>query len=91
MLRIRRAHFSSTALHWQRYVPRHVEPSRVPLLLIHGFGCGRDDWGALPRIVGTQSKRPVITFDNRGIGDSAAPAGAWRGVGSSWEKSSWVL
>lgn len=58
--------------------PRVVIPQATPLLLIHGFACGKDDWGTAPRIVATRSRREIITFDNRGIGESDAPSGPYR-------------
>ena len=45
----------------------------VPLLLVQGFACGKDDWGSLIKLVASKSKREVLTFDNRGIGGSIAP------------------
>ena len=62
---------------WQKHTPKVVSPQSVPLLLIHGFGCGRDDWGALTHIVASKSKREVISFDNRGIGSSDASKGPY--------------
>jgi pimeloyl-ACP methyl ester carboxylesterase len=45
----------------------------TPLVLIHGFGGSRRDWdcvtAALPADI------PLITYDQRGFGDSDAPAG----------------
>ena len=32
----------------------------------------------MPRIVATRSRREIITFDNRGIGESDAPSGPYR-------------
>ena len=62
---------------WQRFTPKHVKPGTAPLLLIHGFACGKEDWGAVPRIVGTKAQREVISFDNRGIGHSTHPSGSY--------------
>jgi pimeloyl-ACP methyl ester carboxylesterase len=41
----------------------------VPLVFLHHFTAGLDDWD--PRVVdGLAAGRPVITFDNRGVGGS---------------------
>jgi pimeloyl-ACP methyl ester carboxylesterase len=46
-----------------------------PLLLIQGLGYGRGGWGALPeRLARTHT---VVTFDNRGFGDSDKPPGPY--------------
>jgi 3-oxoadipate enol-lactonase len=39
-------------------------------MLVHGFACGKNDWGAIPKMLASQSKRDCITFDHRGIGES---------------------
>ena len=57
--------------------PRTVEANSTPLLLIHGFGCGAEDWGSLPRAIATRSKRAVLSFDNRGIGQSPHTPGPY--------------
>lgn len=44
-----------------------------PLLLIAGLGTGRWIWK--PQVEGLRRDFRVITFDNRGIGDSTAPPG----------------
>ena len=42
-----------------------------PILLICGWaGAGTCDWGALPKLISHQTKRHVITFDPRGIGNA---------------------
>lgn len=46
-----------------------------PLLLIHGLGYGR--WGWSPLIPLLREEYRVITFDNRGIGDTSAPVGPY--------------
>lgn len=68
---------SGSNIEWARYTPKVVKHAASPLLLIHGFGCGKDDWGVLTRRLGTRSQRPVLYFDNRGIGGSAAPNGPY--------------
>ncbi|MGH8924489.1 MAG: alpha/beta fold hydrolase [Acidimicrobiia bacterium] len=46
-----------------------------PLLLIQGLGYGR--WGWSPLVPLLSKEYRVITFDNRGIGDSSAPLGPY--------------
>ena len=46
-----------------------------PLLLIHGLGYAR--WGWEPVLPGLAEQFDVILFDNRGIGESDAPAGPY--------------
>ena len=52
---------------------RHGEGA--PLLLIHGLGYAR--WGWEPVLEPLARSFDVILFDNRGIGDSDAPAGPY--------------
>jgi len=59
---------------WSVVTPRDLNPNAKPVLLVHGFACGKLDWGALPRMLAARSRRPVIIFDNRGVGESEAPA-----------------
>lgn len=51
--------------------------SSTPLVMIHGFGCGMEDWGALPQLLADRSRRNVVIFDNRGVGGSPAPEGRY--------------
>ena len=60
-------------LEWHRHTPKKVEGA--PLLLIHGFACGKNNWGVLPRLLAAKSKREVITFDHQGLGASSPPSG----------------
>jgi 3-oxoadipate enol-lactonase len=46
-----------------------------PLLLIHGLGYGR--WGWEPLLPLLSERFRVISFDNRGIGESAVPPGPY--------------
>jgi 3-oxoadipate enol-lactonase len=46
-----------------------------PLLLIQGLGYGR--WGWEPIVPGLAARHRVITFDNRGIGESDKPDGPY--------------
>jgi pimeloyl-ACP methyl ester carboxylesterase len=46
-----------------------------PLLLIQGLGYGR--WGWEPIVPGLAARHQVISFDNRGIGDSDKPEGPY--------------
>lgn len=52
-----------------------VRGSGEPLLLIQGLGYGRGGWGALPELLARSFT--VVTFDNRGFGDSDKPAGPY--------------
>ena len=45
----------------------------VPLVLIHGFGGSRHDWE--PLIGKLPPELPLITYDQRGFGESIAPSG----------------
>lgn len=62
---------------WTVVAPKVVNADAKPLLLIHGFACGKRDWGALPRMLAAKSHRKVIVMDNRGIGDSEATIGPY--------------
>ena len=45
--------------------------SLPPILLLCGWaGAGTCDWGLLPKLISYQTKRHVITFDPRGIGNA---------------------
>ena len=46
-----------------------------PLLLVHGLGYAR--WGWEPVVDGLAEAHEVVLFDNRGIGESDAPAGPY--------------
>jgi 3-oxoadipate enol-lactonase len=46
-----------------------------PLLLVHGLGYAR--WGWEPVVEGLARSHEVLLFDNRGIGESHAPAGPY--------------
>jgi 3-oxoadipate enol-lactonase len=46
-----------------------------PLLLIHGLGYAR--WGWQPVLDGLAARYQVVLFDNRGIGESDRPPGAY--------------
>src|SRR5262245_10228777 len=45
--------------------------SGAPLLLIHGFACGRRMWA--PQVTALAKHRRVIAYDVRGVGGSEAP------------------
>jgi len=62
---------------WKRIVPKSIEPGASPLLMIHGFACGQDDWGVLPRLMAAKARREVLVFDNRGVGLTAHPEGPY--------------
>jgi 3-oxoadipate enol-lactonase len=52
-----------------------VRGAGEPVLMIQGLGYGRTGWGPLPdRLART---RTVVTFDNRGFGDSDKPPGPY--------------
>ncbi len=53
----------------------HGDEHRVPLLLIQGLGYGR--WGWDPVVPRLAERYRVLTFDNRGIGESDKPAGPY--------------
>jgi pimeloyl-ACP methyl ester carboxylesterase len=59
----------SVKIAWERH------GSGPPLLLIHGLGYAR--WGWEPVLPGLAERFDVILFDNRGIGESDAPAGPY--------------
>jgi pimeloyl-ACP methyl ester carboxylesterase len=46
-----------------------------PLLMIHGLGYARWGWGALAEPLAARAR--LVTFDNRGIGESDVPAGPY--------------
>jgi pimeloyl-ACP methyl ester carboxylesterase len=46
-----------------------------PVLLIHGWGYGR--WGWEPVVEPLAARYQVVTFDNRGVGDSDVPPGPY--------------
>jgi len=52
-----------------------VRGTGAPVLLIQGLGYGRGGWGALPRLL--SERYAVVTFDNRGFGESEKPAGPY--------------
>jgi pimeloyl-ACP methyl ester carboxylesterase len=60
-----------------------------PILLIAGWAGVSMDWGSFPKMLAARTKRDVITYDARGLGNSkyqssaAAVAGAGVGVGVS--------
>lgn len=54
---------------WERH------GSGEPLLLIHGLGYAR--WGWEPVLPGLSERFDVVSFDNRGIGESDAPPGPY--------------
>lgn len=53
-----------------RFAYREFGPATgVPVLFLHHFTATIDDWD--PRVIdGIAAKRPVIVFDNRGVGGS---------------------
>jgi len=55
----------------------------MPLLLIHGFACGHNDWGSIPRLLANRSKREVLSFDYRGVGASSAASASVSSEASS--------
>ena len=63
------AYHHEVAIAWEEH------GSGAPLLLIHGLGYGR--WGWEPLLPLLSDHFRVIIFDNRGIGDSSVPPGAY--------------
>ena len=52
-----------------------VEGAGEPLLMIQGLGYGRRGWGPSPALLARRFR--VVTFDNRGFGDSDATEGPY--------------
>jgi 3-oxoadipate enol-lactonase len=52
-----------------------VEGSGEPLLLVQGLGYGRRGWGPASGMLAQRFR--VVTFDNRGFGDSDVPPGPY--------------
>jgi pimeloyl-ACP methyl ester carboxylesterase len=46
-----------------------------PVLFVHGLGYDRSGWGPAPSLLADRFR--VITFDNRGVGESDAPPGPY--------------
>ena len=59
----------SVRIAWERH------GAGEPLLLVHGLGYAR--WGWEPVLPGLAERFDVLLFDNRGIGESDAPAGPY--------------
>jgi 3-oxoadipate enol-lactonase len=49
--------------------------TRAPVLLVHGLGYTRQGWGPLRSILARRYR--VLSFDNRGIGESEIPPGPY--------------
>ena len=43
----------------------------APVLLLHGLGYTREGWGPLRELLARRYR--VLSYDNRGIGESAIP------------------
>ena len=65
----------STAVLKDARLAYDVEGSGEPLLLIQGLGYGRGGWGPAPALLARRFR--VVTFDNRGFGDSDATEGPY--------------
>jgi pimeloyl-ACP methyl ester carboxylesterase len=52
-----------------------MEGTGEPLLLIQGLGYGRRGWGPAPALLAQRFQ--VVSFDNRGFGDSDSPPGPY--------------
>lgn len=53
-------------------------PAGEPLLLIQGWACGLADWGAIPKLLASAGRRPVISYDPHGIGESGLAPGCFQ-------------
>ena len=65
----RRAHNGDVRLAYE------VRGEGEPLLFVHGLGYDRRGWGPLPDLLAEDFQ--VITFDNRGVGESDVPDGPY--------------
>jgi 3-oxoadipate enol-lactonase len=52
-----------------------VEGAGEPVLMIQGLGYGRSGWGPVPGMLAQRFR--VVTFDNRGFGESDVPPGPY--------------
>lgn len=64
-----KAHHEDVIIEWEEV------GEGPPVLLIHGLGYGR--WGWEPLVPTLKERFRVITFDNRGIGESSVPEGPY--------------
>jgi 3-oxoadipate enol-lactonase len=65
----------STALLDDIRLAYDVEGAGEPLLMIHGLGYGRRGWGPVPSMLARRLR--VLTFDNRGFGESDVSPGPY--------------
>jgi len=84
-----RAGSGGVRIAWRRIGPQRAKDAasasmdgvgkgdKVPLLMVHGFGCGMGDWGALPQLLADRGGREVAVFDHRGVGESDVPPGPY--------------
>ena len=66
---------SAPALHYSVRAPRAGKLPRHTIVLAHALGCDMGMWDALANLLAEDCR--VITYDQRGHGGSAAPAGPY--------------
>jgi pimeloyl-ACP methyl ester carboxylesterase len=66
---------STTATATEVRIAYEILGDGEPLLMIHGLGYARWGWGALTAPLASRAR--LVTFDNRGIGESDVPRGPY--------------
>jgi pimeloyl-ACP methyl ester carboxylesterase len=70
-----RSHRSGTALNGDVQLAWEAFGEGPPVMLVHGLGYDRQGWGPAPGMLA--ERFTVVLFDNRGVGESAAPPGPY--------------